>query len=126
MHLKTESKYYICDTGLRNMVLGTQGRDIGRQIENIAYLELLRRGYTVSIGKAGRGTEIDFVAVREGRTEYFQVSASVLDEATLRRELLPFGQVEDHYPKYLLTLDDFTSDYEGIIHKNLIEWLLEE
>ena len=126
MHLKTESKYYICDTGLRNMVLGTQGRDVGRQIENIAYLELLRRGYTVSIGKAGRGTEIDFVAVREGRTEYFQVSASVLDEETLRRELLPFGQVEDHYPKYLLTLDDFTSDYEGINHKNLIEWLLEE
>lgn len=126
MHLKTESKYYICDTGLRNMVLGTQGRDIGRQIENIVFLELLRRGYTVSIGKAGRGTEIDFVAICEGRTEYFQVSASVLDEATLRRELLPFGQVEDHYPKYLLTLDDFTSDYEGIIHKNLIEWLLEE
>lgn len=126
MHLKTESKYYICDTGLRNLVLGTQGRDIGRQIENIVYLELVRRGYTVSIGKAGRGTEIDFVAIRDRKTEYFQVSASVLDEATLRRELLPFGQIEDHYPKYLLTLDDFVSDLEGIIHKNLIEWLLEE
>ena len=126
MHLKTESKYYICDTGLRNLVLGTQGRDIGRQIENIVYLELLRRGYTVSIGKTGRGTEVDFVAIRDRRTEYFQVCASVLDEATLRRELIPFGQIDDHYPKYLLTLDDFVSDLEGIIHKNLIEWLLEE
>ena len=74
----------------------------------------------------GRGTEIDFVAIRDRRTEYFQVSASVLDEATLRRELLPFGQIEDNYPKYLLSLDDFVSDHEGIIHKNLIEWLLEE
>jgi len=74
----------------------------------------------------GRGIEVDFVVIRDRRTEHFQVSASVLDEATLRRELLPFGQIEDHYPKYLLTLDDFVSDLEGIIYKNLIEWLLEE
>ncbi|MDR2047107.1 MAG: ATP-binding protein, partial [Clostridiales bacterium] len=89
LHLKTEGKYYICDTGLRNMILGTQGQDIGHQIENIAYLELLRRGYTVNIGKSGRDTEIDFVAVGDNGTEYYQVSASVLDENTLTRELTP-------------------------------------
>ena len=126
LHLKTECKYYICDTGLRNMILGTQGRDIGRQIENIVYLELIRRGYIVSIGKAGRSAEIDFVAVRDKNTEYFQVSASVLDETTLQREIRPFDQIEDHYPKYLLTLDKYESDHEGIRQKNLVTWLLEE
>ncbi len=123
MHLKTESKYYICDTGLRNMILGTEGKDIGHQIENIVYLELLRRGYTVNIGKAGRETEIDFVAVRNKKTEYFQVSASVLDESTLARELRPLKQIKDNYPKYLITLDEFTGDYDGIQQINLIDWL---
>ncbi|NLW89448.1 MAG: ATP-binding protein [Clostridiaceae bacterium] len=88
--------------------------------------ELIRRGYIVSIGKAGRSAEIDFVAVRDKNTEYFQVSASVLDETTLQREIHPFGQVEDHYPKYLLTLDEYESDHEGIRQKNLVTWLLEE
>jgi len=123
MHLKTESKYYICDTGLRNMILSTANKDIGYQIENIVYLELLRRGYTVSIGKAGRGTEVDFVAVRETKPEYYQVSASVLDQATLERELTPLKQIRDNYPKFLITLDDFTGDYNGISHINLIDWL---
>jgi len=123
IHLKSESKYYICDTGLRNMILSTQGSDIGHQIENIVYLELLRRGYTVNIGKAGRGTEVDFVAVRNMKTEYYQVSASVLDENTLARELRPLEQIKDNYPKILLTLDEFTSDHKGIEHINLIEWL---
>jgi len=124
-HLKTESKYYICDIGLRNMILGTQGRDIGHQIENIVYLELLRRGYTVHIGKAGRGTEVDFVAVRDRQTEYYQVSATVLDEATLARELAPLTQIKDNYPKFLITLDDFAGDHEGIAQINLIDWLSE-
>ncbi len=123
MHLKTEYKYYICDTGLRNMILGTQGKDIGHQIENIVYLELLRRGYTVNIGKAGRETEVDFVAIRDKKTEYFQVSASVLDESTLARELMSLKQIKDNYPKFLITLDDFTSDYDGIQQVNLIDWL---
>ena len=60
MHLKTEAKYFICDTGLRNMMLGTRNKDIGHQIENIVYLELLRRGYTVHIGRVGRDTEVDY------------------------------------------------------------------
>ena len=123
MHLKSESKYYICDTGLRNMILGTTNKDIGRQIENIVYLELLRRGYIVNIGKSGRGTEVDFVAARDMKTEYYQVSASVLDESTLERELTPFKQIKDNYPKFLITLDDFTADYDGIQQINLINWL---
>ena len=123
MHLKSESKYYMCDTGLRNMILGTTNRDIGHQIENIVYLELLRRGYKVNIGKTGRGTEVDFVAVRDKKTVYYQVSASVLDESTLERELAPLRQIRDNYPKFLITLDDHTCDHDGIQQVNLIEWL---
>jgi predicted AAA+ superfamily ATPase len=123
-HLKSESKYYICDTGLRNMILGTTNKDIGHQIENIVYLELLRRGYTINIGKSGRGTEVDFVAVRDRQTEYYQVSATVLDEITLERELAPLNQIKDNYPKFLITLDDFVSDYDGIRQLNLIDWLM--
>jgi predicted AAA+ superfamily ATPase len=122
-HLKSESKYYICDTGLRNMVLGTQGKDLGRQIENIAFLELLRRGYTINIGKSGRGAEVDFVAVRDRQTEYYQISATVLGEAAVERELAPLQQIKDNYPKFLLTLDDFAGDHDGIRQLNLIDWL---
>jgi predicted AAA+ superfamily ATPase len=125
MHLKSESKYYICDTGLRNMILGTTNKDIGHQIENIVCLELLRRGYTVNIGKSGRGTEVDFVAVRDMQTEYYQVSATVLDESALERELAPLNQIKDNYPKFLIALDDFTGDYNGIRGVNLIDWLSE-
>jgi len=123
MHLKSESKYYICDTGLRNMILGTTNKDIGHQIENIVFLELLRRGYNINIGKSGRGTEVDFIAVRGKKIEYYQVSASVLDENTLERELAPFRDIKDNYPKYLITLDDFTGDHDGIQQLNLIDWL---
>lgn len=122
-HLKTEGKYYICDTGLRNLILGTTNKDIGHQIENIVYLELLRRGYTINIGKSGRGTEVDFVAIRDKKTEYYQVSASVLDEGTLARELTPLKQIKDNYPKILITLDDFIGDHDGIKQVNLIDWL---
>jgi len=123
MHLKSECKYYICDTGLRNMMLGTNNKDIGHQIENIVYLELLRRGYTVNIGKAARGAEVDFVAVRDKKVEYYQVSASVLSEDTLTRELASLRQIKDNYSKFLITLDDYTSGHDGILQLNLIEWL---
>jgi len=124
MHLKSEGKYYCCDTGLRNMILGTSNKDIGHQIENIVYLELLRRGYTINIGKSGRGTEVDFVAVRDKKTEYYQVSATVLDENTLKRELESLNQIKDNYPKFLITLDDFHGDHDGIQQVNLIDWLM--
>ena len=124
IHLRTESKYYICDTGLRNMMLGTINKDIGHQVENIVFLELLRRGYTVSIGKAGRASEVDFIAIRDKQTEYYQVSASVLDQGTLERELAPLNQIKDNYPKILLTLDDYSGDHNGIKQINLINWLM--
>jgi predicted AAA+ superfamily ATPase len=126
MHLKTESKYYICDTGLRNFILGTQGKDIGHQIENIVYLELLRRGYRVNIGKAGREAEVDFVASRNQKTEYYQVCTTVLEENTLARELRALKQVKDNYPKYLVTLDDYITDHDGIQQYNLVDWLSAE
>jgi predicted AAA+ superfamily ATPase len=122
-HLKSESKYYVCDTGLRNMILGVKGKDVGHLIENIAYLELLRRGYTINTGKAGRGAEVDFVAVKDKRTEYYQVSATVLDESVLARELAPLKQIRDNYPKFLLTLDDFSADHDGVSQINIIDWL---
>ena len=123
MHLKSECKYYCCDTGLRNLIIGTTNKDIGHQIENIVYLELLRRGYTINIGKSGRGTEVDFVAVRDKETEYYQVSATVLDENTLSRELGPLNQIKDNYPKILITLDDFNGNHNGILQINLVDWL---
>lgn len=124
-HLKTLGKYYLVDTGLRSMLLSGSASDLGHLLENIVYLELLRRGYKVNIGKLGE-KEVDFVASKTGRIEYYQVSASVLDSSTLVRELEPLQKIPDHHPKYLLTLDDISanSNYDGINQVNLLEWLL--
>lgn len=124
--LKTLGKYYIVDIGLRNHLLMNAESDIGHQIENIVYLELVRRGYQVSIGKLA-DTEVDFVAKMEDGLTYFQVSASVLDEVTLKRELAPLRAIQDNHPKVLLTLDEIGagSNHEGILQKNLLQWLVE-
>lgn len=94
-------------------------------IENIVYLELLRRKNRVNIGKLSE-KEVDFVTVDMNETEYYQVCASVLDETTLKRELAPLQVIKDNYPKYLLTLDDIGNgaNYEGIKQINIIDWLL--
>lgn len=125
-HLKTLGKYYIVDTGLRNILLSGSSSDLGHLIENIVYLELLRRGFKVNIGKLAE-KEVDFVARGTDGLEYYQVSASVLEESTLKRELEPLQKIPDNYPKYLLTLDDYlvNSNYEGIRQINLIEWLMQ-
>ena len=120
--LKTLGKYYIVDTGLRNHLLQSGNLDIGHQIENIVFLELLRRGFRVNVGKMD-DNEIDFVAAKTNTKEYYQVSASVLDEKVLERELAPLRRTKDEYPKILLTLDDFEGDYDGIKQVNLINWL---
>ena len=86
-------------------------------------MELRRRGYTINIGKSGRGAEVDFVVTRDKQTEYYQVSASVLDTETLERELAPLKQIKDNYPKFVLTLDDYAGDHDGIRQINLINWL---
>ena len=126
-HLKTLGKYYIVDTGIRNLLLSSGASDIGHLIENVAYFELVRRGYKVNIGKLSE-KEVDFVAKNSNGLEYYQISASVLDETTLRRELSPLESIQDHFPKILLTLDEVpkSANFNGIRHLNLIDWLLEE
>ena len=126
MHLKTQEKYYIVDNGLRNALLDFKQGDYGHVLENIVYLELLRRGYHVAIGKVGT-LEVDFVASKAERKVYYQVSASVLDDATRERELKPLEAIPDAYEKVLLTMDrTFIRDFEGIRNINIVDWLLED
>ena len=122
--LKTLGKYYIVDTGLRNMLISGSASDLGHLLENVVYLELIRRGYKVNIGKLAE-KEVDFVASGTDGVVYYQVSASVLDESTLNRELAPLQKIPDHYPKYLLTLDDIipNTNYNGIKQVNVLDWL---
>lgn len=123
-YLKTLEKYYVVDIGLRRVLLGSRAMDVGHILENIVYLELLRRGYNVYVGKVN-DLEIDFVASNERGRVYFQVSATVRNEEVLHRELAPLQQLSDNYPKYILTLDnDPEADYEGIRRINALEWLV--
>lgn len=124
-HLKSLEKYYIVDVGLRRLLLGDRSRDIGHILENIVYLELIRRGYSVSIGKIGE-LEIDFVAERGDDKAYYQVSASVLDPNTFDREITPLKRVKDNYPKYIITMDELPMNDEGIKVVNVIDFLLGE
>lgn len=126
-YLSQQGKYYAVDIGLRNALVRGKESDIGHLLENVVYLELLRRGYQVYIGQLGDG-EVDFVAANEAETSYYQVAATTLDEAVLKRELAPLKKIQDNYPKYLLTLDEIfgNADYEGIRKKNVLEWLLEK
>lgn len=125
-YLKTFEKYYIVDIGLRYMLLGKSGTDVGHILENVVYLELIRRGYDVYVGQIG-DLEVDFVAMNADGKTYFQVAASVRDEKTLDRELSSLKKINDNYPKYILTLDDDPdADYEGIRRINALNWLLED
>ena len=124
--LTTMNKYYVADIGMRNMLVKGKESDIGHILENIVYLELKRRGYEVYVGQLGPDGEVDFVAMKDGRLEYYQVSETTLDENVLRRELAPLQKIKDNYPKYLLTLDTLFGemDYEGIQKINALNWLL--
>lgn len=124
--LKTLGKYYLVDVGLRRMLLGGRSFDSGRLLENVVYLELLRRQKSVYIGKIGN-LEVDFVAIDENDIVYYQVAATVRDEATLKRELSSLQQINDQYPKFILTLDeDPEADYDGIKRINALKWLMGE
>ena len=125
--LKTLGKYYIVDTGLRELLVSSSSADSGHLLENIVYLELLRRGYKVYIGKLAE-KEVDFVSLRSDGISYFQVAASTLDENTLRRELEPLQRIADNHPKFLLTLDDFipNANYDGIRKLSVIDWLTDK
>lgn len=124
-YLKSRDKYYVADIGLRYFLLGSRDVDYGQVLENVVYLELLRRGYEIYVGKVG-ALEIDFVALKNGETEYYQVAYTVKNENTLARELCSLEAVTDHNRKYLITMDDLpTTFYNGIKQINAIDWLLE-
>ncbi|HIT38401.1 MAG TPA: ATP-binding protein [Candidatus Onthousia faecipullorum] len=125
--LARDYKYYVVDQGLRSYLLGKKAdNDMGHILENIVYLELLRRGYRVYVGKVD-DLEVDFVAESRDGLKYFQVALTVRDEKVLERELRSLQKTGDHYPKYLLTLDmDLESDYDGITKINVVDWLLQD
>jgi hypothetical protein len=125
LFLKTYEKYYIADIGLRNQLTGLRGADFGHVLENVVYLELLRRGFSVSIGKIG-ASEVDFVATKFDQKIYYQVSASIIDEETRKRELRPLQAISDYYPKVILSMDKtIFKDFEGIRNVNIIDFLLD-
>lgn len=124
--LKKNRKMYIVDLGLRRHLLARQRYDLGFSLENVIYFELLRRGYSVNIGKIG-AAEIDFVARKNDNVSYYQVTASMTEESTFEREMSPLKGITDNYPKTVITLDRFTlGNYEGIEVVNAVDWLLEK
>ena len=98
-------------------------KDINQILENIVYIELLRRGYTVTVGKTGN-QEIDFCARKDSRMEYYQVAYLLASEETVRREFSAFNSLKDNYPKFVLSMDKLDFSQNGIIHKNITDWLL--
>ena len=123
--LKVGQKLYLADVGLRQVINGTKGGDLGHILENIVFLELARRGGEIYVGKVG-DAEIDFVVVKGEHKSYYQVSLSVREETTMQRELAPLLAVSDNFPKYLLTLDnDPTTYHDGIKQQYVLDWLME-
>ena len=124
--LRSLEKYYLSDPGFRQAEIHSPEPDLGHQLENIVYLELRRRYPKVSIGKAG-DTEVDFVTEKDGEFAYFQVALTVLEPATLQRELRPFTLIPDNYPRYLITADDLGSgrNLNGVRQLNVCDWLLD-
>jgi predicted AAA+ superfamily ATPase len=125
-YLKTGDKYYAADIGLRYALLGTKKADMGHILENVVFLELYRRGYEIHIGKVGNA-EVDFIAVGDDGEEYYQVAYTVIDTdgAALRRELASLEAINDHNPKYLLTMDNTPpTSHNGIKQINVLDWLL--
>ena len=124
--LKQNGKFYIADLGLRRYLLPKREYDLGYSLENVVYLELLRRGYEVNVGKMGQ-TEVDFVAKKDDVISYYQVTASLTEQTTFEREIRPLKKINDNYPNKILTLDRFTlGNYEGIEVLNAVDWLLGE
>ena len=123
-HLKSLEKYYLVDVGLRRLLLGDKNADIGHILENIVYLELIRRGYQVAIGKIG-DLEIDFIAEYNGEKIYYQVAASVLSPETFSREIAPLQKVTDNYPKFILSMDEISINEDGIKQINIIDFLMQ-
>lgn len=123
--LRLQEKYYLVDLGLRHMLIGGKGLDVGHILENVIYLELIRRGYEVYVGQSD-SNEVDFVAMNSNGNLYVQVAATVRDSSTFNREIKPLQSINDNYPKLILSLDeDPEADYDGIKRVNALKWLLE-
>ncbi len=124
--LRTNGKYYVTDLGVRNAELGiATGEDISHPLENVVFLELLRRGYDLRVGSY-HDSEIDFITKRHGEMEYYQVCQTILSEGTMNRELRPLSKTKDNYPKTILTLDRFgLGDHDGVKIINLVDWLMD-
>ena len=122
--LSSQNKIYLIDHGLRQAIYGNNQRDINQILENIVCVELQRRGYNVKIGCIGT-KEVDFCATKNEEVIYFQVTYLLASEDTIDREFGSLKAIKDNYPKYVLSLDDFDFSRDGIIHKNIVEWLLE-
>ena len=123
--LKTLGKYYVSDSGIRNIILGFRNINEGHLLENIVYLELLRRGYRVNIGKIG-DYEVDFVAENPHTIRYYQVAQSISDEDVRAREIRSLENIPDNYEKIILSMDrSINNDYNGIKVRNIISWLLD-
>ncbi len=123
--LTVNEKYYVADHGVREAVFGGNQRDINLVLENIVYLELLRRGYVVTVGKVG-DKEVDFICESQGNRLYIQVAYLLASEETIQREFGVYERVRDNYPKYVLTLDEFDMSRDGINHRNIRDFLLEK
>lgn len=120
--LSTNEKYYIVDHGIREAIFGRNMRDINLVLENIVYMELLRRGYKVMVGKSGN-KEIDFVCDKSGQKLYVQVAYLLADESTIKREFGVYDTIRDNFPKYVVTMDEFDMSQNGIKHKNIRDFL---
>ncbi len=123
--LNGKYKYYLTDLGLGRIMNVSKKEQIGAYIENIIYNELIYRGYDVKIGSLDNG-EVDFVALKDGKKEYYQACYILSDENTIEREFNTYNNIEDNYPKYVISMDKVDMSRNGIIHKNIIEWLLED
>lgn len=121
--LQYDEKYYLSDLGFRQAIIGNNQRDITRVIENIVYIELLRRGYEITIGKVDN-LEVDFVCKKQNKPIYIQVSYLLASEETIEREFKPLKNISDNYPKYVITMDNLDMSHEGIRHLNLLDFLL--
>lgn len=121
--LSTNEKYYIADHGIREAVFGGNMREINLILENIVFLELLRRGYLVTVGKSG-DKEIDFVCEKRGEKLYVQVTYLLASEETVNREFGVYDDIRDNFPKYVVSLDEFDLSHNGIKHRNIMDFLL--
>ena len=121
--LATNEKYYIADHGIREAVFGGNMRDINLILENIVFMELLRRGYSVTVGKTGN-KEVDFICDKRGERIYIQVAYLLASEETIHREFDVYDSIRDHYPKYVVSLDEFDMSRNGIRHRNIRDFLL--